>query len=116
MLLFEEHDMTEDHDERRGYLRVEVDLDKLRVTVGCLGIEPTNGVVRNISRSGMKVVLEHAIPVPLLGDECVVHFVEDPQHRVGSTKTKVAKVLRMEVLGQYAIEFDSPLDVLNRDG
>ncbi len=107
--------MPEDQVERRGYLRIDVDMDKLQVTVGCLGIEPTNGVVRNISRGGMKVALEHGIPEPLLGGECLVRFVEDPQHRVGSTKTKLGKVLRMEVLGQYAIEFDSPLEVLNMD-
>ena len=103
--------MPEDFVERRGYLRVEVYLDKLQVTVGVLGIEPTNGLVLDISRGGMKVCLEHEIPKPLLGDDCLVRFVEDPQDRV-SAKAKHGKLLRMEVVGQYAIEFDSPLEGL----
>ncbi len=70
-------------------------------------------MVRDISRGGMKVVLEHGIPEPLLGDGCLVHFAEDPQDRVGGTKTMHGKVLRMEVFGQYVVEFDSPLEVLN---
>ena len=104
--------MAEDHDDRRGYLRVEVYLDKLQVTVGVLGIEPTNGVVLNISRGGMKVSLEREIPKPLLGYGCSVCFVDDPQSRV-SAKSKHGKLLRMELVGQYAIEFDSPLETLN---
>jgi len=104
--------MPEDHVERRGYLRVEVDLDKLQVTVGVVGIEPTNGEVLNISRGGIKVRLEHEIPKPLIGYDCLVRFVEDPQDRVIAT-AKLGKLLRMEVVGHYAIEFDSPLEVLN---
>ena len=110
-LSFEDYDMPEDYSERRTYLRVEVHLDKLEVTVGVLGIEPTNGVVLNISRGGMKVCLEHEIPKPLLGYDCLVRFVEDPQDRV-SEKAKLGKLLRMEAVGQYAIEFDKPLEVL----
>ncbi len=104
--------MPEDHVERRGDLRVEVSLDKLRVTVGVRGIEPTKGVVLNISRGGMKVSLEREIPKPLLGDDCTVRFVDDPQDRV-SAKAKLGKVLRMGAAGEYAIEFDSPLETLN---
>ncbi len=108
-LSFEDYDMPEDYSERRKYLRVEVHLDKLEVTVGVLGIEPTNGVVLNISRGGMKVCLEREIAESLVGDDCLVRFVEDPQDRV-SVKVKLGKVLRTETAGQYAIEFDSPLE------
>lgn len=103
--------MSEDYEDRRGYVRVEVYPDMLQVTVGVHGIEPTNGVVLNISRGGMKVCLEHEIPKPLLGDDCLVRFVEGPKDRV-STKAKLAKLLRMGTVGQYAIEFAEPLDVL----
>ncbi len=46
--MFEDDDMHEEHDERRGHLRVAVYLDKLQVTVGIFGIEPTKGVVLDI--------------------------------------------------------------------
>ncbi len=103
--------MPEYHDERRGFLRVEVHLDKLQVAVGVLGFEPTNGVVLNISRGGVKVSLEREIPQRLFGNDCLVCFVEDPQDRV-SVKSKLGKLLRMGATGQYAIEFDEPLEVL----
>ncbi len=111
-LLFEEDDMAEDHVERRRYLRVGVYLDTLEVNVGLPGLEPIKGVVLDISRGGMKVCLEHEIPKPLLGYDCLVRFVEDPQDRV-NVEAKPGKLLRMEVAGQYAIKFDSPLEVLN---
>ncbi len=104
--------MPEDHIERRKHLRLEVYLDKLQVDFGGLGTELTTGVALDISRGGMKVCLAHAIPEPLVGDDCLVFFVEDPQDRV-SAKAKLGKLLRMEAVGQYAIEFDSPLEVLN---
>ncbi len=105
--------MPEDHDEkRRAHLRVDVYLDKFQVTVGFLGFESTTGVLLNISRGGMKVSLEREIPKPLLGDDCTVRFVDDPQDRV-SAKAKLGKVLRMGAAGEYAIEFDSPLETLN---
>ena len=97
--------------ERRGFLRVEVYLDKLQVTVGVIGFEPTNGVVLNVSRGGMKVCLEHDIPKLLVGDDCLVRFVDDPQGRV-SAKAELGKLLRMEAVGRYAIEFAKPLEVL----
>ncbi len=103
--------MPENHVERRGFLRVEVHLDKLQVTVGIVGFEPTTGAVLNISRGGMKLWLEREIAESLVGDDCLVRFVEDPQDRV-SVKAKLGKLLRMEADGQYAIEFDSPLEVL----
>ncbi len=110
-LLFEEDDMAEDHVERRRYLRVGVYLDKLEVNVGVPGLEPIKGVVLNISRGGMKVSLEQEIPKSLLGYDCLVFFVENPQDRF-SEKAKPGKLLRMEVFGHYAIDFDRPLEVL----
>ena len=112
--MFEDDDMHEEHDERRGHLRVAVYLDKLQVTVGIVGFEPTTGAVLNFSRSGMKVCLEREIAESLVGDDCLVRFMEDPQGRV-STKAKLGKLLRMDADGEYAIEFDSPLEVLNMD-
>ncbi len=109
--MFEEDDMAEDHVERRRYLRVGVYLDKLEVDVGIPGLEPIKGVVLNISRGGMKVSLEHEIPESLLGYDCLVFFVADPQDRL-SEKAKPGKLLRMEVFGQYAIDFDRPLEAL----
>jgi len=104
--------MLEDHVERREDLRFEVDGEKLRVTVGFLGFETTTGAVLDISRGGMKVCLEHELPKPLLGNDCHVRFVEDPQNRVRE-KAKPGKLLRMEVAGQYVIEFRRPLEALN---
>ena len=99
--------MTEDHVERREYLRIEVYLDELQVTVGIHGIEPTKGMVLDVSRGGMKVCLEHEIPKPLAGYDCLVRF-EDPRDGVGASQ--VGKLLRMESAGQYVIEFDCPLE------
>ncbi len=103
--------MSEDHVERRGFLRIEVYLDKLQVTVGVLGFEPTNGVVLDISRGGMKVSLDREISKLLVGDDCLVSFVDDAQDRV-SAKAKLGKLLRMEGEREYAIEFTKPLEVL----
>ena len=98
--------------ERRGYLRFEVHLDKLQVTVGVLGSEPTTGVVVNVSRGGMKVCLvERGIPESMVGDECLVRFIE-AGGRV-NPEVMLGKLLRMEADGQYAIEFASPLEVVN---
>ena len=103
--------MPEDHVERRSFLRVGVRLENLQVTVGVIGFEATPGVVLNISRGGMKVSLEHEIPKPLLGSDCLVRF-DDLEDRV-NPKANLGKLLRMEAVGQYAIEFDSPLEALN---
>ena len=97
--------------ERRSYLRVEVRLENLQVTVGVLGFEPTTGAVLNISRGGLKVALSREISKLLVGYECLVRFV-DPEDRV-SPETTVGKLRRMEASAEYAIEFDSPLEVLN---
>ena len=110
-LLFEEDDMAEDHVERRRHLRVGVYLDKLEVDIGIPGLKPVKGVVLNISRGGMKVSLEHEILKSLVGYDCLVFFVKDPQDRV-SEKAKPGKLLRLEAFGQYAIDFDRPLEVL----
>ena len=67
-------------------------------------------MVLNISSGGMKVALEHEIPELLLGYDCLVRFVEDPQDRV-SEKSKPGRLLRLGMVGQYAIVFDSPLTV-----
>ena len=72
----EDRAMTEDQVERRGYLRVEVFLDELQVTVGVLGFEPANGVVLNVSHGGMKVSLNREISELLVGNDCLVRFVE----------------------------------------
>ena len=98
--------------ERRKHLRLEVHLDKLLVTVGAVGTELTKGVVLNIGRGGMKVCLEHEILDSSVGYDCLVFFAEDPQGRV-SEQAKHGRLLRMQVRGQYAIEFDSPLKELN---
>ena len=98
--------------ERRGYLRFEVHLDKLEVTVGVLGfVEPTAGAVLNVSRGGMNVCLEREIPTPLVGYYCLVRFVE-ADGRV-NPEAMLGKLRRMEADRQYAIEFASPLEVLN---
>ena len=107
--------MPENDVERRGDLRFEVRLDNLQVTVGFRGFESTTGAVLDISRGGIKVALEHEIPRPLLGNDCHVRFVADPHDRV-IEKSKSGKLLRMEVLGQYAIEFARPMDDLNVSG
>ena len=103
--------MAQDHVERRSYLRVEVRLENLQVTVGILGSKPTTGAVLNIGRGGMKVTLSREIPNVLVGYDCLVRFV-DPGDRV-SPKATVGKLLRMEADGQYAIEFAKPLEVLH---
>ncbi len=48
----------------------------------------------------------------MIGADCLVFFVEDPQGRL-SEKAKPGKLLRMEAVGHYAIEFDRPLETLN---
>ncbi len=99
--------------ESRSDVRVEVDLDQLQVNVGVPSMSPIDGIVLNISRGGMKVFLdEDEIPKPLIGEDCLVFFVEDPQGRL-SEKVKPGRVLRMEAVGHYAIEFDRPLETLN---
>ncbi len=97
--------------ERRSFLRVEVRLENLQVTVGVVGFEATTGVVLNVSRGGLKVALSRAISEPLVGSDCLVRF-DELEDRV-NPKTKLGKLLRMEAAAEYAIEFDSPLEVLN---
>ncbi len=97
--------------ERRSYLRVEVRLEDLQVTVGVLGFEATKGVVLNVSRSGLKVALSREISELLVGSDCLVRFV-DLEDRVNPV-VKVGKLRRMEADAEYAIEFDSPLEDLN---
>ncbi len=97
--------------ERRAFLRVEVRLENLQVAVGVVGFEATTGVVLNVSRGGLKVVLSREISELLVGYDCLVRFV-DPEDRV-SPKVTVGKLRRMESAAEYAIEFDSPLEVLN---
>ena len=97
--------------ERRSFLRVEVRLENLQVTIGVLGFEATTGVVLNVGRGGLKVALGREISELLVGYDCLVRFV-DPEDRV-SPKVTVGKLRRMEAAAEYAIEFDSPLEVLN---
>ena len=101
--------------ESRSDVRVEVDLDQLQVNVWVSGTAPTDGIVLNISRCGMKVFLEDEIPKPLIGADCLVFFVEDPQGLL-SEKAMPGKMVRMEAVGHYAIEFDRPLETLNMRG
>ena len=98
--------MSDDHVERRRYLRFDVRLQKLRVTVGVLA----TGVVLNVSRGGLKVALSGEISKLLVGHDCLVRFL-DPEHRI-SPEAKMGKLRRMEAGGECAIEFDSPLEVL----
>ena len=102
--------MPDDHDERRGYLRFKVHLKKLQVTVAVLGFEPTNGVVLNISSGGMKVCLESEIHESLVGEDCLLRFV-DRQGRV-KPEAMLGKLRRMEGEGRYVIEFNEPLEGL----
>ncbi len=97
--------------ERRAFLRVEVRLENLQVTVGVFGFEATTGVVLNVSRGGLKVALSREISELLVGYDCLVRFV-DPEDRV-NPEVKVGKLRRMEAAAEYAIEFDSPLEDLN---
>jgi len=102
--------MPDDQVERRGYPRFEVHGNKLQVTVGVLGSEPTNGVVLDISRGGMKVCLEGEIPKSLIGEDFLLRFV-DPEGRV-NPKAMLGKLRRMEGEGRYTIEFNEPLEKL----
>ncbi len=97
--------------ERRSFLRVEVRLENLQVTVGVVGFEATTGVVLNVSRGGLKVTLSREISERFIGYDCLVCFV-DLEDRV-NPKVKVGKLRRMEAAAEYAIEFASPLEVLN---
>ena len=110
-MLFGARFMSEDHVERRRYLRFKVRLQKLQVTVAFLGFELATGVVLNVSRGGLKVALSRELSKLLVGHDCLVRFL-DPEDRV-SPEAKVGKLRRMEAGGEYAIEFDSPLEVLN---
>ena len=101
--------------ERRGYLRFEVHLDKLQVTVGVLGfVEPTRGTVLNVSRGGMNVCLEREIPTQLVGYYCLVRFV-GAAGRV-NPEAMLGKLRRIGTDRQYGIEFANPLEVLDMDG
>ena len=100
--------------ERRSYLRVEVRLEYLAVTVGVLGFEATKGGVLNVSRSGLKVALSREISELLVGSDCLVRFV-DLEDRV-NPMVNVGKLRRMEADAEYAIEFESPLEALNMGG
>ena len=97
--------------ERRAFLRVEVRLENLQVTVGVIGFTATTGVVLDVSRGGVKVALSHEISEQMGGYDCLVRFV-DLEDRV-KPKVNVGKLRRMEAPAEYAIEFDSPLEVLN---
>ncbi len=97
--------------ERREFLRVEVRLENLEVTVGVFGFEATTGVVLNVGRGGLKVALGREISELLVGYDCLVRFV-DQEDRI-KPEAKVGKLRRMEAAAEYAIEFDSPLGLLN---
>ena len=60
----------------------------------------------------MKLFLEDEIPKSSMGEDCLVFFVEDPQGLL-SEKATPGKVVRLEAVGHYAIEFDRPLETLN---
>ncbi len=96
---------------RRGFLRFEVHLNRLQAAVWVVGFEPTNGVVLNISRGGMNVCFEHEIPNLRFGYDCLVRFME-AGGRV-SPEVMLGQLLPTEVVGEYAIEFNEPLEVLN---
>ena len=97
--------------ERREFLRLEVRLENLEVTVGVFGFEATKGVVINVSRGGLKVALSREISQRSDGYDCLVRFV-DQEDRI-KPEVKVGKLRRTEAAAEYAIEFDSPLGLLN---
>ena len=68
-------------------------------------------MVLNVSRGGLKVALSREISELFVGYDCLVRFV-DREDRVNPEVT-VGKLRRMEAATEYAIEFDSPLEVLN---
>ncbi len=94
---------------RRGFLRFEVHLDRLQAAVWVVGFEPTNGVLLNISRRGMKVCFKHEIPNVRFGYDCLVRFME-AGGRV-SPEVMLGQLRWTEVVGEYAIEFNEPLEV-----
>ena len=98
--------------ERRAFPRIEVPLENLHVTVGVLGFEATRGVVLDVSRGGLKVALGREISERSGGYDYLICF-DDPEDRV-QPKVKVGKLIRrIGTAVEYAIEFDSPLEVLN---
>ena len=111
--------MTETHPtERRAYPRFEFPLhDEQRVTVGAFGgSRPTNGVVINISRGGVKVRLDRMVFGKSRGTErCGLHFPDAGEKlRPHSVIGIVRNVSEGEIERPFvAIEFGEPLEFLD---
>ncbi len=98
--------------DRRAFPRVEIPVGNLHVTVGILGFAATRGVVLDVSRGGLKVALGREISERSGGYDYLIRF-DDPEDRV-EPKVKVGKLIRrIGTAVEYAIEFDSSLEVLN---
>ncbi len=111
--------MTDIHPtERRAYPRFEFPLhDEQRVTVGAFGgSRPTNGVVINISRGGVKVRLDRMVFGKSRGTErCALHFPDAGEKlRPHSVMGIVRNVSEGETERPFvAIEFVQPLENLD---
>ena len=110
--------MTDIHPtERRAYPRFEFPLhDEQRVTVGALGSRPTNGVVVNISRGGVKVRLDRMVFGKRRGPErFALNFLNAGEKlRPHSVMGIVRNVSEGETERPFvAIEFVEPLEILD---
>ena len=102
--------------ERRAYPRFELGpKDWLRVTVGPLGFNLTQGFVLNISRGGIKVRLSHMVFREEHGGECVVRFLNASEEiRPHSSIGIVRSIGDEQTERPFAtIEFGQPLELLD---
>lgn len=99
-----------DGTERRAHLRFELsETSGIMVAVGALGFRSTHGIVLNIGRRGMLILVDQDV-IP--GVRCEVRF---PKGRIIPETTR-GRVRRSRAAGTgftLAIEFDALLDVLN---
>jgi hypothetical protein len=94
----------------RRYPRINVQLHEFEVEVGPLGGRAIRGEVLDISRGGMKVMLESQILELYLQGDYLLRFIK-AEGRV-SPEVTLARVCRSEGDRQYAIEFRKPLEAL----
>ena len=95
--------------ERRAYPRHEYRVD----VVWMFGLDPTGGVTLNMSQGGAKVSLAAPVSAAAEGHTCGIRFLDageelGPHYVVGTVR-------RVETTNEgclVAIEFDSPLEVL----
>ena len=110
--------MTDIHPtERRAYPRFILrPKARLRVTVGALGSRPTNGVVVNISRGGVKVRLDRMVFGKRRGlERFALNFLNAGEKlRPHSVMGIVRNVSEGETERPFvAIEFVQPLEILD---